>query len=1101
MMERNTFVFQCQLLRWACLPIVLFVLMSWPGKAQRIVPFDPITGDTIEFGQDLPSYVQFRVEGLTPPSATPNSANFPDWNYYWTFGDCKIPSLARQPKHIYDLSNLNQTSFRVKLILTGIYSDDEDIDPLYYPDEGSQFNVFQSPETHFVPAPLLPKPGREAGIVSIREPSPGKLVTYLLPYQNRQLFSTTNGEIRIEYPDEFLIPALDIIETCGFSAQSSNNTGLMSEIVYDFENLSGIESRCIRANFRSPEDAPVGVMFPVYVTYSDFQGGSSRDTLYSTIVDSQDPNEKLVAEKNVCPNEVLNYIVNFENFGNGPANLVTIVDCIDTLLELKYLTTTGHSLDPNSQITTVDNIPIDNTFNPNLIAPAMTPALVPQITLIKDSLNAKVAWIFHDINLPPIDSNGNTGFVTYSVPLKATATSNWDIFGQRASIYFDDNDAITTQAPLSQIRPCYCEPAAGNDDRFFIERVILNNETQSSRNGNAYQLFLSDRFLLKKHGKNEIEASFHAPRSNQLPVFWQVWLDANRDGDFSSNEKLGHGEGSTINLNFFLPNSTITGRAMLRIAAQTGSYPTACSLIHYGEIEDYEVTIESGTQGDLKALLPKLELPVLLPGQTNTVVGRCVNKGPASISGSEMAYYLSDDAFFSSSDFQLGTTQMGTILSGDTLVDSSQVFVPDTFSGVHYLLLVLDPNDSIAENQENNNERGRQVLVGPMLPDLSIRSAFVCEPTIRSNTSLTIYCRVANTGPSRVPLNSGAKLGVYVSVGPAFDGNVIPMDTVPLPDLLPQAGTHVKSKVVVSNFGYLPPGTYYVHLKVDHTDGLSEINEKNNVVTIPVEIASNGYYRLPYRSGFECGGLDKAWATGPVANSIVWDDPNLAFERRHCALLGAPAGSTGMGQLDLHLLLDSGQTDLDFYWLAAGPVNKTSDGLFLSTNQGSSFHKVYSFPANSPGVTPWTHFQARLDTLDTNLGDTVIIRWQFQDNASGTVQGLAIDRVQVLSSPLPGSLRKGVASPKPGGQLASVFPNPFRESATIHYRVPESAPTVSIQLHDALGKSLPTLFNRAAHPPGNHQFFFQPQHLPPGMYYCTVRIGERSETHKLVLMQ
>ncbi|MGD1848719.1 MAG: CARDB domain-containing protein, partial [Salibacteraceae bacterium] len=746
---------------------LLFVLVLWCLScsqllAQRIVPFNPITGDTIPSGQPLPSFVQFRIDGLAPPRPLEGNANFPDWTYYWTFGDCKSPSLSRQPIHQYDPFDPQQTAFQVKCVLTGIYSDDDDLITFYYPSETGQFALLPVPEIHPEPAQPLLRTGRLAGIVPVRETSPEQLITYLLPYGNSNFFGEAQGQVTLEYPFEILIPANDIPESCGFTNKSFSNLGNYEAVVFDFDQLLPNETRFIPVNFRVNEGAPIGQEFDLYVDYWDDQGGTSRDTLRITLVDSQDPNEKRVDRSDACPGDRLEYTIHFENFGNGPAAQVTIIDEIDTVLQLHQFLVEGHSLADTTPLECIDSIAIDANFNPNQLP--LAPG--PKIFVLKDSARSKVAWVLQNIDLPPIDSAGNTGMVRYSIPLKPSAPTNWHPFGKNAAIYFDDNTPIMTQAPICVSKPCLCTPSPQNNSPYYITKVELNGEVQVSESDDGYRRFINQGWSLRQALKNEITGQFLTPQGNTRPIFWRVWLDGNRDGDFSFNELVLEQEGANITNDFLLPNNPGTGMATLRIAVQLNSYPNPCSLIHPGEIEDYEVVIEDPGLPDLRPLVAQLTAPVLIPGQLNTLVGICTNLGPASATNPTLDYYLSDDPDYDTTDLLLASTSVNLLAQGDTLPDTVQAFIPTGYQGTYYLLSIADQNNGLNENQENNNQSHRQIRVGPLLPDLTIGSAFVCEPQIRDNTSLSVAFQVRNIGATAVPAASGATAEVLVSSNP-----------------------------------------------------------------------------------------------------------------------------------------------------------------------------------------------------------------------------------------------------------------------------------------------------------------------------------------------
>jgi hypothetical protein len=82
---------------------------------------------------------------------------------------------------------------------------------------------------------------------------------------------------------------------------------------------------------------------------------------------------------------------------------------------------------------------------------------------------------------------------------------------------------------------------------------------------------------------------------------------------------------------------------------------------------------------------------------------------------------------------------------------------------------------------------------------------------------------------------------------------------------------------------------------------------------------------------------------------------------------------------------------------------------------------------------------------------------------------------------------------------ANFSPNPFSESITINYKV--SFPgIVKIHIYNSLGEKITTLIDEWQDA-GSHRATFEAGNLPQGMYYYTIRIGERIESGKMMLIR
>jgi GEVED domain/Secretion system C-terminal sorting domain len=84
----------------------------------------------------------------------------------------------------------------------------------------------------------------------------------------------------------------------------------------------------------------------------------------------------------------------------------------------------------------------------------------------------------------------------------------------------------------------------------------------------------------------------------QPNMFWRVWMDFNRDGDFADAGEMVLQTSSTQNtvkaiIN--IPTAATTGKTRMRVAANTDRYTTPCDGDISGEVEDYTINIITAT--------------------------------------------------------------------------------------------------------------------------------------------------------------------------------------------------------------------------------------------------------------------------------------------------------------------------------------------------------------------------------------------------------------------------------------------------------------------------------------------------------------------------
>jgi hypothetical protein len=76
-------------------------------------------------------------------------------------------------------------------------------------------------------------------------------------------------------------------------------------------------------------------------------------------------------------------------------------------------------------------------------------------------------------------------------------------------------------------------------------------------------------------------------------------------------------------------------------------------------------------------------------------------------------------------------------------------------------------------------------------------------------------------------------------------------------------------------------------------------------------------------------------------------------------------------------------------------------------------------------------------------------------------------------------------------------PNPFKGVTTVSFDVPERAP-VSVRVFDVAGRVVATLVQQTMDP-GTHSVTFKAP-LGPGLYLCTLRVGDRVRSRKMVAL-
>jgi len=173
------------------------------------------------------------------------------------------------------------------------------------------------------------------------------------------------------------------------------------------------------------------------------------------------------------------------------------------------------------------------------------------------------------------------------------------------------------------------------------------------------------------------------------------------------------------------------------------------------------------------------------------------------------------------------------------------------------------------------------------------------------------------------------------------------------------------------------------------------------VGTIPQPPAD--YATLPYSTGFETGALDNHWNTykSNSAGRIQVTSANGPYAGSYHLTMDVTTSNVySQNEAWLHLnLAGESQVTLAFQWKEFGDETHTQDGVYFSSNGGTSFVKVQSLSGSS---TAWTGFNLDLDALAAanglSLSSTFIVKFQQYDNYPIATDGFAFDAISVTGS-------------------------------------------------------------------------------------------------------
>lgn len=153
----------------------------------------------------------------------------------------------------------------------------------------------------------------------------------------------------------------------------------------------------------------------------------------------------------------------------------------------------------------------------------------------------------------------------------------------------------------------YCTSQGDQPWESWIHTVLLdgiNNNSGKSK----YSDFTSQTSTVLRTGATR-EITLVADWSYfTWDLYWRVWIDYNQNGVFESSEIAvqtitnappAPGGPTPVFANITVPQAAALGTTRMRVSMKQGAYPDPCETFAIGEVEDYTVVIEEGTNGPI----------------------------------------------------------------------------------------------------------------------------------------------------------------------------------------------------------------------------------------------------------------------------------------------------------------------------------------------------------------------------------------------------------------------------------------------------------------------------------------------------------------------
>jgi len=362
--------------------------------------------------------------------------------------------------------------------------------------------------------------------------------------------------------------------------------------------------------------------------------------------------------------------------------------------------------------------------------------------------------ILNAVNFSSAGSNDSDGTIsTYSWSFGDGATStnanpshiytsdgNYNV-----SLTVTDNDGLTgtanTTANISGTGTTYCS-ATGGGDYEWISGVTLGGINNTSGKS-AYTDYTGQTANLST-GNNS--ATFTPGfRDSAYTEYWSVWIDLNKDGDFTdAGEQLVNGQSSNavINATLNIPTSAadVNGTRM-RVAMKYNAVATSsCGTITTGEVEDYTVNIAGATGGNLP---PSANANGPYAGSINTNINFNSN-GSSDADGSIASYSwnFGDGSSANTANPTHSYNNVGAYTAMLTVTDNDGATNTDSAT-----VTVTDGNTGSIENACASE--------GPTSSQSLTSGDAICLPNGTTTTSIQYYYILVPAGTSSMTIESG----------------------------------------------------------------------------------------------------------------------------------------------------------------------------------------------------------------------------------------------------------------------------------------------------------------------------------------------------------
>lgn len=207
------------------------------------------------------------------------------------------------------------------------------------------------------------------------------------------------------------------------------------------------------------------------------------------------------------------------------------------------------------------------------------------ITFTDQSTNTPTSWSWTLTGGTPASSTVQNPVVTYNTAGTYTVTLT------ATNAYGSDGETKTNYITVTEPVVTYCTSKGNNYSYEWLSGVQVGSLNNTS--GAAGYTYYSSMTATLTKGSSVSVRLTPSFASTTYTEYFRIWIDWNKDGDFadSGEQVFSSSAKAAVTGSFTVPSTATTGTTRMRVTMKYNAAPTSCETFSYGEVEDYNVSI------------------------------------------------------------------------------------------------------------------------------------------------------------------------------------------------------------------------------------------------------------------------------------------------------------------------------------------------------------------------------------------------------------------------------------------------------------------------------------------------------------------------------